>query len=551
MDESSIETVQKDNCKEDKSSASPDFYVMEISSAAIESMPCKDLQAGRSEVDVPIESPLELGSANEKQQTSLDNFFSSISSIHDRSSLDYIADRISEKVSERLKENTVLSQKQATAAADTGTRTSEARNLTDFLHDEHEFEMIGENDTWVLRCKMCYSYLSNPVTSSALKHRPTGESLATGITFSLDEYSKHCQGNCAEWRRLKHRMLAHLSGSSKTHQNSSQYMKEQAKLHSCKGISVRNQLRTAIGVVQSKCAAIHYETKVAELYQAGADVGDFGHSRNLFPQMIDVACHYINKETKEYLRTDLPNTGLPPHYYVSADKSTNHRISNQVTMVCPVVQGQKKAIPVAMNAVYTTSDGSGGKGDELANMIFNDLKTHLNIKGSSLLQMQGKITDGQYINEPFVRSKNKPIFDVLSSSGLNKDELKIVLASIWWDCHWDPAHLLDKIFSSFKDDSFVKRFLGRVALFHQIFRHGKMYAIAKETAKESNLPFRVTNAYAPQRFMSSSYLSLKRLEISYEAYVETFLDHHNEEEMRYKLCGNDFVFDLCGILDLL
>ncbi|CAB4023363.1 Hypothetical predicted protein [Paramuricea clavata] len=201
---------------------------MEISSAAIESMPCKDLQAGRSEVDVPTESPLELGSANEKQQTSLDNFFSSISSIHDRSSLDYIADRIGEKVSERLKENTVLSQKQATAAADTSTCTSEARNLTDFLHDEQEFEMIGENDMWVLRCKMCYSYLSNPVASSALKHRPTGESLATGITFSLDEYSKHCQGNCAEWRRLKHRMLAHLSGSSKTHQNSSQYMKEQA-----------------------------------------------------------------------------------------------------------------------------------------------------------------------------------------------------------------------------------------------------------------------------------------------------------------------------------
>ncbi len=75
MDENSIETVQKDNCKEYKSSASPDFYVMEISSAAIESMPCKDLQAGRSEVDVPTESPLELGSANEKQQMSLDNFF--------------------------------------------------------------------------------------------------------------------------------------------------------------------------------------------------------------------------------------------------------------------------------------------------------------------------------------------------------------------------------------------------------------------------------------------------------------------------------------------
>ena len=51
--------------------------------------------------------------------------------------------------------------------------------------------------------------------------------------------------------------------------------------------------------------------------------------------------------------------------------------------------------------------------------------------------------------------------------------------------------------------------------------------------------------------MSSSYLSLKRLEISYEAYVETFRDRQNDEETLYKLCGNDFIYDLCGILDLL
>ena len=453
----------------------------------------------------------------------------------------------------KLKENTCKYQATGSVDVDTNdTHTSEARTLPDFLHDMQEFEIIGENYTWILQCKTCYSYLNNTVASSTLKHKPTGDSLATGLTLSSGDYLKHCVGNCAEWRCLKHQMLAHLSGSSKTHQSSSQFQKQQAKLQSRKNIAIKNQLRSAIVVVQTKCAAIHYETKIAELHQAGADVGDFGHSRNLFPQMIDVACHYIDRETKEYLRTDLPNTGLPPHYYVSADKSTNHRVSNQVTMVCPIVQGKKKAIPVAMNAIYTNSDGSGGKGDELADMIFNDLKTHLDIKGSSLLQMQGKVTDRQYINEPFVTSMNKPIFDVLSSSTfLNEDDLKIVLGSVWWDCHWDPAHLLDKVFSSFKDDSFVKRFLGRVALFHQIFRHGKMHAIAKETAKEADLPFRVTDAYAPQRLMSSSYLSLKRLEISYEAYVETFLGHHNEEEMRYKLCGNDFVYDLCGILDLL
>ena len=45
-----------------------------------------------------------------------------------------------------------------------------------------------------------------------------------------------------------------------------------------------------------------------------------------------------------------------------------------------------------MNAIYTNSDGSGGKGDELADMILNDLKSHLDIKGSILLQIQGKVT---------------------------------------------------------------------------------------------------------------------------------------------------------------
>ncbi len=147
-------------------------------------------------------------------------------------------------------------------------------------------ELIGENDTWVLRCKICHLYLSSPIASSSLKHKPTGESLATGITMSAAEYLKHCQGSCSEWRRLKHRVLTHLSGSTKTHQNASKYAKEQAALKNRQRIAIRNQLRTAIGVVQTKCAAVHYENKIAELHQAGADIGDFGNSRMLFPQMM-------------------------------------------------------------------------------------------------------------------------------------------------------------------------------------------------------------------------------------------------------------------------
>jgi hypothetical protein len=93
--------------------------------------------------------------------------------------------------------------------------------------------------------------------------------------------------------------------------------------------------------------------------------------------------------------------------------------------------------------------------------------------------------------------------------------------------------------------------LNRVSLFNQVFGYGKMHAVAKVTAKVLELPFRVTSSFALQRFMNSSYLSLKNLETNYEAYVETFKDHDNEEELLYKLCGSDFIFDLCGVLDTL
>ena len=88
--------------------------------------------------------------------------------------------------------------------------------------------------------------------------------------------------------------------------------------------------------------------------------------------MISVACCFIDKETQAFLTKNLPNTGLPPHYYVTADKSTNHHVSNQVTVICPVVDGKHRPIPLGMKPVYTSSDGCGGKGNELADSIYEN-----------------------------------------------------------------------------------------------------------------------------------------------------------------------------------
>lgn len=105
---------------------------------------------------------------------------------------------------------------------------------------------------------------------------------------------------------------------------------------------VKNQLRATLTFVKTKSAALHYETNIAQLFAAGADVGDYGHSRHMFVPMLKAACTYINKDVSRFMSTPLPNTGMPPHFY--GDKSTNHRTTNQVTLICPVVEGQRQAI---------------------------------------------------------------------------------------------------------------------------------------------------------------------------------------------------------------
>lgn len=304
----------------------------------------------------------------------------------------------------------------------------------------------------------------------------------------------------------------------------------------------------------SKSAAANYETRLAELYMAGVDIGDYGHSRKLFNPMIKVACSFIDEKTKKFLKEPLPNTGMPPHFYVTADKSTKHRIVNQVTMICPVVNGSRQAIPLNMSPVYFTSDGNTGSGTHLAKAVLIDLKRHGGIEGVRIMQVQGCVTDGQYLNGPFVSAINAPIMECLKhyEEGTKvEDLLSHVKDPFWWPVQWDPGHWLDKVFTKHKETCFVDRLLKRVSQYHQIFLHGKMHTIAKETAKELSLPFRVTTAFAHQRFMSSSYLSLTNLAVSLEVYIESFKDHDNRQDLGYRLLGQDFCFDLMGVLDLL
>jgi hypothetical protein len=440
-----------------------------------------------NDVDGPSTKLPKMSSSLNSAQASITNFLLSDPSavqesgvnLLSKKNLDYIADRISACIIGSSKHS-------SQSSSSTCTNSPSCTNLTSFLESEsHDYELISEGEVHVIRCNTCFTYINDPVASSELLRKPSvalGTSLISGLVISNDDYKLYCDGGCQKWYNFKSRLLNHINDASQTHANATRHARKMIPVNARQLKVIQNQLRTAIGVVQSKSAVIHYETRIAELHNAGADVGDFGHSRVLFPQMTVVACSYIDRETQRFLSTNLPSTGLPPHFYTTADKSTNHRESNQVTLACPVVDGKRRGIPLGLTQVYSSSDGSGGHGGELAAAIFSDLKFHAKVEGLHLMSMQGKVTDSQYVNAPFVGAMNEPIFEVLRERS-DKEDQKIILQDIWWECQWDPGHWLDKVFSKFHDSELITRLLGRVAMFHQLFRHGKMHSIAEVTAK--------------------------------------------------------------------
>ena len=147
-------------------------------------------------------------------------------------------------------------------------------------------------------------------------------------------------------------------------------------------------------------------------------------------------------------------------------------------MVCPVVNGKRQGIIASVDQVYTTSDGTGGSSEELAQTLLNGVKK-LGVadeKDTGLFYMQGKVMDGQYLTDRFIGTINNAILGswVVPSSENSSDAVRF-----WWPCQWDPSHWIDKVFSKFKDSLFVERLLKRANMYHQLFGYGKLHGIAK------------------------------------------------------------------------
>ena len=330
------------------------------------------------------------------------------SSYLEKLTADKFAEIVAKKVIKSIHSNTAArnSQLEGTTAVLASGLTSKAKNFQEFCEEYPDFEIVGEDDLKILRCQTCYKFLTvSGSVMRSLKGHKTG-TLSLGLQLEVQTYKLLMEGHCDKWYNQKAKLLDHVA--CETHTKATLSARSVDKRMKQETLVVKNLLRTSLGVVKTNSAAIQYESRVAELYAAGADVGDYGHSRKLFPDMISVACAYIDEKTSDYLSSPLPNTGLRPHFYVTADKSSNLRTNNQISLIC-IVDGKRQGIPTQCHQVYQTSDGFGDGNAILGEVILEQISNHFNIKNENIMQMQGKVVDGQYLNDKLISAMNNNI----------------------------------------------------------------------------------------------------------------------------------------------
>ena len=81
-------------------------------------------------------------------------------------------------------------------------------------------------------------------------------------------------------------------------------------------------------MIKSKSAAQHFESQITAHVSTGSDLGDLGHSRNHFNEIMAAISAWIDRQTAIFLSNPLESTSFPPHFFITADKSSPRRLSN-------------------------------------------------------------------------------------------------------------------------------------------------------------------------------------------------------------------------------
>ena len=161
-------------------------------------------------------------------------------------------------------------------------------------------------------------------------------------------------GKGDNWRRLKSRVLQHMicATDGQTHFKALTLLNEEATLKKNHYEAAETLLKCTLSTVKTKSAALHFESQVAFAFSVGGQVGQCGHSRKLFSDHLKCLLVVIKQQTKEKLTTCLPSSGLPPHIYMTVDKATVNKQSNQAVLICPILDGKSANCSCCTRSLY-------------------------------------------------------------------------------------------------------------------------------------------------------------------------------------------------------
>ena len=231
-----------------------------------------------------------------------------------------------------------------------------------------EFEDFEQGGA-ILRCETCFMLHRETArrltpARAAKKLATDCKSICTGKYIQPSLMADLMAGKGEKWRKLKNRVLQHMTCSTdgQTHFKALTMLAEDKKLKKIQCDAAQTLIKCAFTALKSKSAALHYESQVAFAYSVGAQVGSTGHSRKMFSDLIKCMLSVINQKTREVMTTCLPSTGMPPHYYMTLDKATVNKRTNQAVIVCPMIEGRRIPIAVAAPLVYSPDGNSGVTG---------------------------------------------------------------------------------------------------------------------------------------------------------------------------------------------
>ena len=81
-------------------------------------------------------------------------------------------------------------------------------------------------------------------------------------------------------------------------------------------------------------------------------------------------------------------------------------------------------------------------------MVYTMIWTHEGLENANHFLVQGNVTDGQYINVPFLTAMNQPITDLLKTSF--PEDLELLKHEVSSECQGDSGNWLGKAFFSLK-----------------------------------------------------------------------------------------------------